>query len=61
MRVCECCGKSISEGHIVYPNSLEEFYLCVECFNKFYTEEIANSMYKEELQYYTEWSEEDVE
>lgn len=45
----------------MYPDSLSSFYLCVECFNKFYTQEMAEFMYMNELQYYTEWDGEDNE
>ena len=55
MRTCEHCKKEVQVGHYMYPESLSSFYLCVECFNKFYTEDMAEFMYMNELQYYTEW------
>ena len=36
-----------------------EFYLCVDCFEKFYDLETATFMYDKELQYYTQWEEND--
>lgn len=51
-RVCEHCGKEIYEGHVMFD---VEFYLCVECFKKFYDDKTAEFMYQHELQYYTEW------
>ena len=54
MRKCEHCKCEINGGHVMYDN---EFYLCEECFNKFYTQEMAKKMYDDDLQYYTEWEE----
>ena len=39
----------------MYPETLHTFYLCEEHFNKFYTEDMAKTMYEEGTQYYTEW------
>ena len=47
----------MNKGHIVYPEFTSEFYLCEKCFNKFYTNEMAKEMYEKDLQYYTEWEE----
>ena len=61
MRVCEVCGKEFSAGHIVYPDTAHTFYLCIECFEKFYGKDLEDYMYENDLQYYTEWEEEDEE
>ena len=58
MRKCEHCQCDMNSGHVMFES---EFYLCVECFNKFYTQEIAQKMYNDDLQYYTEWEEIDNE
>lgn len=55
-RLCERCGKEIHEGHVMFDC---EFYLCTNCFEKFYDDITAEFMYEKELQYYTEWEEED--
>lgn len=58
-RLCEHCGKEVHEGHYMF----ERFYLCTDCFDKFYDGNMAEYMYNNELQYYTEWeseSEEDI-
>lgn len=52
MRTCEHCKKDMIKGHVMFDN---EFYLCEDCFNKFYSESIALDMYENDLQYYTEW------
>jgi hypothetical protein len=54
MRKCEYCKKDINKGHVLFEN---EFYLCENCFNKFYPNEVAEIMYNDGLQYYTEWEE----
>ena len=54
MRKCEHCKVLQHSGHVMYDN---EFHLCEECFNKFYTQEMAEKMYNDDLQYYTEWEE----
>ena len=63
MRKCEHCGKEIHQGHVIMHGGFlslsPSFYLCIDCFNKFYHEEVAEIMYNDGLQYYTEWEEED--
>lgn len=56
MRKCEHCGKEIFEGHVMFDY---EFYLCLDCFKKFYDDETAEFMYDNEMQYYTQWEEGD--
>lgn len=55
VRQCEHCSKDLWKGHVMYPETLHTFYLCEEHFNKFYTEDMANTMYEDGTQYYTEW------
>ena len=52
LRQCEHCQKQIHDGHIMYDG---QFYLCVDCFGKFYSESIGELMYEHDQQYYTEW------
>lgn len=56
MRKCEHCKKEIYEGHVMFDY---EFYLCNECFEKFYDFKTAEFMYDNELQYWTIWEEEE--
>lgn len=56
-RLCEHCGEEVHEGHYMF----EDFYLCTDCFDKFYDGEMAEYMYDNELQYYTEWESESEE
>lgn len=52
-RLCEHCGSEVHQGHYMF----EQFYLCTECFEKFYDGNMAEYMYDNELQFYTEWEE----
>lgn len=56
-RLCEHCGEEVHEGHYMF----EDFYLCTDCFDKFYDGNMAEYMYDEELQFYTEWESESQE
>jgi hypothetical protein len=56
MRKCEHCKEEMTCGHVMFD---DEFYLCENCFHKFYPETIAEIMYNDETQYYTEWEEDD--
>lgn len=53
-RVCDHCGKSMSEGYCI--NSGEEYYCCEECLHTRYTPEEWEELYDEEGDsYWTMW------
>ena len=54
MERCEHCRDMQHKGHVMFNS---DFYLCEECFDKFYTQDMAEKMYDDDLQYYTEWEE----
>lgn len=55
-RKCEHCSKEIFEGHVMFDY---EFYLCVECFQKFYDGNMSEYLYDNDYQFYTAWEEGD--
>jgi len=57
MRQCEHCKKEIHEGHYMFE--LPGFYLCTDCFDKFYDGNMAEYMYDNGLQYYTVWEDDE--
>ena len=65
MKQCEHCNQELNQGHVIMNGSFlslaPSFYLCIDCFNKFYNEEVAEIMYNDGLQYYTEWEEDENE
>ena len=59
LRQCEHCKKEIHEGHVILDGSfislIPKFYLCTDCFSKFYNKDVAEIMYNDGFQYFTEW------
>jgi hypothetical protein len=59
VRQCEHCSKDLWNGHVILDGSfmslIPKFYLCTDCFSKFYNKDVAEIMYNDGFQYYTEW------
>lgn len=55
-RKCDCCGSGFNEGYVIDNGA--EYYCSKDCLHKHYTEEEFLSMYGEDGEgdsYYTEW------
>ena len=53
IRVCDCCGNLMWEGH--YVDEDYEYYCSDECLNKAFTKEEQEQLYEQDLLWWTEW------
>lgn len=52
-RICSCCSKGMDEGFCI--NDGEEYYCSEECLHKKYSKKEYNSMFKNDIAYWTQW------
>ena len=53
IRVCDCCGDLMYEGH--YIDEICEYYCDDECLNKSITKEEQEELYEKDLLFWTSW------
>ena len=53
IRVCDCCGNIMYEGH--YIDEICEYYCDDECLNKSITKEEQEELYEKDLLFWTSW------
>ena len=53
IRVCDCCGNIMYEGH--YIDEIYEYYCDDECLNKSITKEEQEELYEKDLLFWTSW------
>lgn len=56
MRKCDCCGKEIEEGYLVY----DSYVSCEKCMHELYTKEEYEIEYEKGNIFWTTWYTEEV-
>jgi len=57
MRTCEVCGKEMQEGYYVENF---EYFCSDDCLHTKYSKEEYETMYDENMAFYTTWEEDDI-
>lgn len=53
VRVCDCCGKLMWEGHFI--DDCYGYYCSDDCLDKSLTKEEKEELYDQDLLWWTEW------